>query len=462
MNRRFAFGASLLAVVISGCHGTKPQTPPVSPTAAGATAAPTTVGDPPPVTDGDVTTGTVSGIQVIVKRVPGAEFAAGRLYIRGGARNWTANNAGIESIALGVAASGGTKKLDKTAFSRTLAGLGAQLGGDAGLDYSQMHCKAPRDRWDETFALLADTFLSPALPASEIELARQQSLASLHHELEDPDGRLWTLERNQVFAGHPYLSRAIGTLDTVTAMKAGDLAPYLDQLRVTSRLLFVAVGDVDPTHVLAQVKQAFGALPPGSYQDTPIPALHFDKAKLTTETRALPTNYVETAFGAPGWSEPDYVTSLVAYHALSARLWDEVRTKRNLTYAVQANIYQYAHPLGMLYVTATDPNTTMKVILDQVKRLQTEPVADIDLAGYKAVYLTGYLEGHETTDYIALSLGDAQLNGGDWRLARTFPDRVRAVTAADIKAFAQKNFVHMQTAVLGDPSKIDAALFQSL
>jgi zinc protease len=457
--------ACLAGLALVACADQPAQRPPLMPDTPALPPGPiaTAPVDPPPVTDGDVTTASVSGVQVIVQRVPGAAFAAGQLYVRGGTRNWTAQNAGIEQLAFRVAASGGTKALEKTAYSRRLAALGASISGDARNDFSGLYMKAPLEAWDDAFALLADVFEQPALPASEVELARTQSLAQLHHEQEDPEGQLWTLERKQLFAGHPYANRPVGTIESVTALQAQDLGPYLDKLRETGRLVFVAAGDLDPAHVLDQVRKAYGSLPRGTYVDTPLPPIAFAAPHIVVQDRKLPTNYCESAFPAPRWTDPDWVTGLVAISGYSWRLWQEVRTKRNLTYAVNAYINQsFASPFGMMSVSAVDPNTAMKVMLDEAKRMQTEPMSDQELSGFKSEYLTGYLTGHETPDGLAYSLADAQLYGGDWHLARTLPDRVRAVTAADVQAFAKKYLGHLQAAVVGDPSKIDQGLFTSL
>jgi len=465
--------ASALGVVATAslgflaCGGEEAARPPVMapapPPATSTTTAATPGADAPPVTDGDVTTATVDGIQVVVQRMPGAAFAAGRLYVRGGTRNWTAANAGIEQLALSVASSGGTKSLDKTAFSRRLAALGASISADPRNDFSALAVKAPRAAWDDAFALLADVFENPALPPSEIELVRTQMLAGLHHEQEDPEGQVWTLLRKQIFAGHPYANRPTGTIESVGSIQAQDLPPYMDKLRETSRLVFVAAGDLDPQRVVDQVRAAYGSLPRGSYAESPIPPLVIDTPHFLTKERKLPTNYCETVFPAPAWTDPDWVTGLVAISAYSWRLWEEVRTKRNLTYAVNAYINaSFVHPFGMMSVSAVDPNAAMRVMLDEARKLRDQPIADDDLAGFKSVFLTGYLEGHETSEYQAFALGDALLYGGDWHIARTLPDRVRAVTAADIQAFAKKYLGHLQAAVVGDPSKVDGTLFTTL
>ncbi len=462
MKARFAM---LVALAVAACGETTPQRPPLMPPPPPATPVATSAPapDPAPVVDGDVTIAWVNGIQVLVQRMPGAAFAAGQLYVRGGTRNWNESNAGIEQLAFRVAATGGTQTLDKTAFSRRLAALGASIGGDARNDFSALSLKVPLVAWDDAFPLLADVFLRPALPAGEIELARTQELAQLHHEQEDPEGQLWTLERKQLFTGHPYANRPIGTIESMTAIAAKDLAPYLDKLRETSRLVFVAAGDLDAAHVVDQVRKAFGPLPRGTYVDTPLPPVIFGAPHLVTQERKLPTNYCQTAFPAPRWSDPDFVTGMVTVSGYSWRLWQEVRTKRNLTYAVGAYLNEgFSYPFGIMSVSAVDPNAAMRVMLDEARRLQSEAMPDQELAGFKAVFLTGYLQRHESPDWQAASLADAQLYGGDWHLARTLPDRVRAITAADVQAYARRYFGHLQAAVVGDPSKIDRALFTTL
>ena len=146
---------------------------------------------------------------------------------------------------------------------------------------------------------------------------------------------------------------------------------------------------------------------------------------------------------------------------LRYRLFEEVRTKRNLSYAPAAGLGGSSVPTGYLYVTAVDPNTTFKVMLDEARRLQAEPISDKDLAATKATYLTQYLMANESTDGQASMLADAELYGADWRLARTLPERIRAVTPAGAQAYARKYLGRLQMVVVGDPARIDKALFGS-
>ena len=438
-----------------GCGGDASPPPAAPPAASPAPVAAAPAGDPPTTTDGDVTTGWFRGMEILVKKDPAAEFVSGQLYIRGGVRNWTKDNAGIEDVALDVATGGGTQSLDKGRFGRQLAALGATIGASASLDYSVIAAKSPKASWGALFPLMVDTFLAPALPPSEFELVKQRSITSRRHELEDGDGRLTLASRRVLFPGHPYENRAVGTVETIAALKAGDLAPYLSKLRDTGRLVLVVVGDVDPQQVLDKTRHVFAGVSRGGYQDTPIPPLHFTEGHEVGDPFKLPTNYIRTHFAAPSWKDPDFVAMRLAMHVLGQRVWDEVRTKRNLSYAPHAGFADnYAAPFGYLYVTAVDPDTTMKVMVDEVHRLQHDLIPPKELEGTKAVYATTYLKEHETTDGQAAVLGEALLLGGDWHLANRFPEQLKAITPEQVRAVADRWMVNLQTAIVGDPVKL--------
>jgi zinc protease len=453
-----------LVLLLAGCGGAAPPAAKVAPPAP---AVPTTKPAAPPAdeaarTDGDVTVARVHGLAVLVKRVPGAELVAADLFIRGGVRNWSDDDAGVEELAVRTSASGGTAKLDRDAFARRLAELGSTINAEANEDYSAFAAKTLLPNWDATFELFVDAFRRPALPDGEIELQRRLLLSELRHEQEDPDARLQLLLHQTVFKGQPYARRAVGTLETVAKLSKQQLVDHLAKLRDASRLFLVVVGDVDPAHVIDQVQNAFGDLPIGAYVETPLPPLHFDKASLTVAQQKLPTNYITAIFPGPAWKDADFPAALVAMRVLNHREFEEVRTKRNLSYAPQAYFRtRTAIPYGAVYVTAVDPKTTVKVLLDEARRLQTEPVPLVELDGYKAELLTTYYLQNESTDAQALLLGDAQLRGGDWHFARTLLDRVKSVTAADVETFAQRYIGRLQAFVLGDPKLVDDAMFSS-
>jgi predicted Zn-dependent peptidase len=453
--------ALLAPLTLAACAEAPPVVPP-QPAPPPVVAAPAST-DPAPVTEGDMTVAFAGGMKIIIKRIPGAELSALRLYIKGGVRNGPAEVAGVERLGLNVAVAGGTTTLDKDAFARRLAVLGSDVSAEARPDFSMVRAGCLGSAWDDTFTLLADAFLQPALPPAEIELQRQRQLATIRHELENPESQLGAVTHDVLFKGHPFEQRSIGTLETVQHLDLAALKARLAQLRQAGRLVFITVGDVEPAHVIERVRATFGALPAAPPDLPPVARLAFDKANVSVTERKIPTNYIQGLFPAPGWRDPDQAEAMVAMNVLRFRVFEEVRTKRNLSYAPNAGLSQnLTTPLGFISVSAVDPGKTIKVMLDEARKLRDEPVSAQDLAGTKATYLTNYLMQNEAVDGQAGLLGEAELLGGDWHLGRTLPERMRAVTAAGVQAYARKYMQRFQFVVVGDPAKIDKALFGSL
>jgi zinc protease len=452
-----------LAVAAAACGG-DPSPDPNTPVAMPPlhVKGPPPAADPAPVVDGDITVASANGIRILVKRIPGAELTAAQLYIRGGVANWSERDGGIEMLALRVATTGGTQQLDKDAFSRKLTKLGSDLGASTSYDYSVIEQRSLTTKFDETFELLVQAFLTPAMLDKEVELNRQRQLLGIKRDQETPDGRIALVLNDAVWTGHPYHARPIGTVESVTPLTTAALGAHLAKLRETSRLELIVVGDVAAEHVIERVKAAFGKLPLGTFVKKPLPVPAFDKPTLLVKQADVPTTYVIGSFIGPGWQSPEMPTAFVATRILHDRVWEEVRTKRNLSYAPSAGFRSGVEVTrGQLYVTAVDPNTTWKVMLDEVKRLAETDVPAADLAGAKAQFLTGHLAGNESTSGQASWLGTCDVVGGDYKLAKILPEQIAAVKAADVKAFAKNRVLRLQTAVLGDASKLDRALFES-
>ena len=411
--------------------------------------------------EGDLTSADVKGMRVVVKRVPSADLVAIHLYVRGGVQNWDKESAGIEKIGLAAAAAGGTAKLPKDAFARRLEDMGSTLTAASGDDFSSLRAKCLKGKWAETFDLLSDAFLEPVLPAAEIERQRQLQLSNLKRELESPDGQLRLLMRKSLLTGHPYERRSEGSLESVGAVTRDAAAAHLAKLRETSRLLLVVVGDVDPAAVFARAAAAFDGVPHGDFHEAPIPRLAFERRGVSVEKRQLPTNYIASAFEMPGPRDPDYAAAQVGTFALGSREFEEVRTKRNLSYAPAA-ITQWLLSApragwGFLYVTATDPAATLPVMFGEARRLENEPIPESELAAFKEQYVTGLFRDMESLDGQAEALARAQIILGDFRDVSKFVSRIRAVTASDIQAFAKKAFVTFRTVGVGDPAAIEKA-----
>ncbi len=446
----------LSSLLLLACASSQPR--PSSPASAPAVAVAPPAVEPE---DPDTRVEDWQGMRILVRRRPQAELVTIELVVRGGVTLAEPTTLGAEWLAFHTAAGGGTERLPKQEFQSRLARLGSSLEPRVEADGSALEAKSLSGAWAETFDLLADAFLHPALPASELSLQQRRQLNQVRHIEEDPDLLLVDLGRRTVFEGTPYAQRVLGTTESVPRLTAEVVRRQLEAMRARNRLLLVVVGNVDPDAVVARAKTAFGALPAGTPRPAPVARLKFTAARVNAVPRALPTNYLLAQVPAPAWGDADFVPGLVSMRILSDREFEAIRTKRNLTYAVSAGLISRQRlPLATLYVTAVDPPTTWRAMQDEVRRLQEEDVEPDRLSGAMAELRTRWLMDGESTNGEAQQLARAELLGGNWRLQRRIPDAFPSVTREQVKSYARRWLKDWQVAVVGDPAKVDRSLFR--
>ncbi len=403
----------------------------------------------------------VAGIPVIYKPVEGNQVIAVQLYLRGGSPNLTPETAGIERL-IGAAMTRGTEAYDKDAFASRAASTGTLIGATALYDYTVFSMQAVGEDWDAAWDLFTQAVLHPTFPEDEVALVRQQAVNQLKAVEDDPDAYLARLANEELYAGHPYAQPPEGTVESVEGIEREDLARWRARRMTKENLVFVVVGNVSRDDLARKVEVAFGDLPATGGAAVQAPGLEPREPDVQVVERELPTNYVRGEFAAPAIGDPDYAPLRVAVDVLSDRFFEEVRTKRNLTYAVFAGLSQRSANYGLVYVTAVQPDSALQVMQHEMRRLATEPLDAQRLAEQVNVFLTQYWLGQESNMGQAAMLGTFEMTGGGWKNAEAFVERVRRVTPADVKRVAAEYLKDLRFVVLGDPDSVDRAVFTSL
>jgi predicted Zn-dependent peptidase len=400
----------------------------------------------------------VNGLKVLVKRRTGSQTVAGGLFLRGGSRNITAENAGIESLMLDVA-SEASVNYPRERMRTELSRMGTVIGSSENYDYSVLSFTSTRPNFDRSWDMFTDIALRPSFSKEDFDLVKSRQLSALRDDSDDPDTYLQRLQERVAYAGHPYLNRPQGTVESVSRLTLEDVRRYHRQTMETSRLLLVIVGDLDPAQLRQRIALSFGKLPRGKYRSEPVPQLSFTAATVEVTQRGLPTNYIQGLFTAPPLTATDIYPTQVASSILRDRVFEEVRVKRNLSYAPNAFLGSQAANIGGIYVSAVDANQAVSVMLNEIRRLQTQPIDQLDIVGVVSQYLTSYYLGQETNAAQAANLAEYELIGGGWRNSFDTITRLRAVTPADVQRVAQKYMRNIRFVVLGDPKKIDKNVF---
>jgi len=400
----------------------------------------------------------VNGLKVLIKRRQSAPTVAAGLFIRGGAQNITDKNAGIENLMLGLATEG-SKKFSREALRRELSRTGSSVGSSVSNDYSVLSMVSTRQNFDRSWDVFTDIALNPAFAADDLELTREKILTTLRDDEDSPDGFLQVLQDRVIYAKHPYANEVRGTVETISRFTAADLRAYHQKTLQTSNLLLVIVGDLDAKDLQKRITDSFGKLPRGDYKAQPLPTISFVEPTLDVTSRTLPTNYIQGVFNAPSLNNPDYYAMRVGTALLRDRVFEEVRVKRNLSYAPSADLGSFASNTANIYVTAVDANQAISVMLNEINDLKQERVNPDEISGVTGQFLTTYYLGQETNVAQAGELARYELTGGGWRNSFEFLNRVREVKSEDVQRVAQKYMKNLRFIVLGNPAAINREVF---
>jgi zinc protease len=172
------------------------------------------------------------------------------------------------------------------------------------------------------------------------------------------------------------------------------------------------------------------------------------------DQRPLPTNYIQGFMNGPPPNSPDAPALRVASAVLSGRMFAEIRSRRNLTYAVSASFRDRGLTSMELYVTTTSPDTTVALMSEQLHELQDGEIETERLRPLVQQFITEYFLNNETITAQADFLARNQLYRGDFRAGARFVSDLKAVTGADVRRVARAYFKNVRWAYVGDPSRI--------
>ncbi|MEP6999188.1 MAG: pitrilysin family protein [bacterium] len=399
----------------------------------------------------------VNGVSVILRRNTATEVVTANLYLLGGTRQLTPATAGIEALLLATSERG-TRQFPGAAVRQRTARLGSTISIEASDDWSVMGLHAIRATFDSTWAIFADRIMAPTLDPSEFVLVRDQFLTIAREKNTQPDDAATELADSLLYVNHPNSVSPAGTPESISALTAAQLKQYHAQQFVTSRMLLVVVGNVDRAQVERLVRATLSTMPRGTYKWTPAPAVTTTGRALAIDNRPLPTNYLLGYVPGPAATNPDYSALRVATAVLSGRLFTEVRSRRNLSYAVEAPFLERAHAIGGLYVTTVNPNQVLRIMRQELTTLQTETVESAGLKRLEQQFITEYYLKNETNSDQANVLARAELYQGDFRASDRFMEGLRRVTPEDVRRVARQYLKDFRFAYVGDASKLDRSL----
>jgi len=406
----------------------------------------------------DVTEMNVNGLKVIFKSSTKPTVCA-VMFFKGGTANYPEKQQGIENFALAATTECGTAKYGKDAFKDKADKFGINLGGASDYDYGYISMVCVKPYWTEGWDLFSEAVNNPVFEAKDLELVRQKIVTGLKMQESNPDNMLSKMSLLDTFKGTRYASLPNGTTESVSGMTQADIQAYYKQLLNVNRMLLVVVGNLTKEEVKSKIESAFAKLPSVAISPLPLPAdFRITANSLNIQDRPLATNYIMGIMGAPMATTPDFFAYRLGINILSEKLFEEIRTKRNLSYAPYSIVNTNFLPHAELYVTTTKPKDAVTVMTDEVKFLRDGGFTAVDLRDAKSKLTTAFYMNSESTGSNAIALGVNEIKGS-WRNFFEFLNKTNAVTLPQLQKVFAEYADGIKWNYLGDESLADKEAF---
>ncbi len=388
-----------------------------------------------------------NGIEVVAAQTGDVPFATMTVLVPGGSRSDDRAKAGVANLSA-MLADKGAGGMGAQEIAARLESLGASVGATAGTDNSFFSLTAPAANMEEAGEILAAIIRSADYPAEEFQRERKRAIDGLEVSLKDP-GELARMVAQPVFYGDaPYGTIAGGTQESLAAITREDLLAHRRAWWHPKQTKIIVSGGIAPDAAVSLANGLFG-----DWTSTaPVPPAIDDGAGNPQPVRTVVIDMpdagqaaVYAGIRAPARSGEDYLALELANAVLgggsSGRLFEEVRTKRSISYGAYSGLPARADDAYLIASSQTQNATAEEVVqvfLDEFDKLGSEAFA-ADLIDTRRLYLLGdYGRSLETSSGFNSIVAELLMYGLEPSEADNYAADLQGVTPEAASAAAAK------------------------
>ncbi|HYB12479.1 MAG TPA: pitrilysin family protein [Myxococcota bacterium] len=340
----------------------------------------------------------------------------------------------------------GSLNLGPEEHARLLEARGGRVNAFTTNDVTVFHEDITPDTLPLAIDLEAERVANLDISEKTLASERQVVLEERRLRTEDnPEGRLLEALFALTFIAHPYRWPVIGWRSDVEAVTVEACRRFFRTFYSPNNLVLVLVGNFDSDTALRQIDRAFGRLEPAAEiprNPTKEPAQHGERRAIVRFNVRSPI--VAAAWHAPAAGHPDGPALDVAGQILSSgrssRLYRRLVYKEQQALAAQGG-YSEMQEEGLFFAYASvrpdgSPDRAEALIVDEVRKLRTEPVSDEELAKAKRELEVDFINGLATTQALAGRIGDDFVTFGRVRSIDERLSALDAVTQSDVQRVA--------------------------
>ncbi len=413
-----------------------------------------------------------NGLQVISVRRAGLPLVTAQLVLHGGGEMDPPQLAGLADLTANLLSKGAAGRTAPQ-IAAAVEALGGSLSAAAGWDQSAVGVTVTTPKLPQALGLLAEVARQPDFSAAELKRAQAQAIDDLRLSLSRPTALASLAVGRSVFGDGAYGHSRSGTPASIARISRNDVQHLHDALYRPDNAILILTGDVTPEQAQQLAQNSFGdwrkpATPlaprPVGMAASQVPAI------LLIDQHGAGQAGVVVAHAAPPRNDADYYVGIVANAVLggsySARLNEEIRIKRGLSYGASSRL-QALGDAGMWLAAAQTKNPSapqvVELVLGEFKRLGSARVSADELAARKATLIGSYGNSLETTAGLAEQVGELAIHGVKLEQIGKYIEQVQAVTPKQIEKYAAKHLDAdgSKVVVVGDAAQFGAAIHQA-
>jgi predicted Zn-dependent peptidase len=392
-----------------------------------------------------------TGIRVITEAVPSVRSVALGLWVRVGSRDEDPEHAGVSHFLEHLLFKG-TERHSAEEIAQIFDGLGASVNAATSKESTHLHARFLDAHTDRAFDLLAEMLLGPSYP--EVDSEREVVLEEIAMYEDEPQDRVHDVLGEAVFGSHPLGRRVLGTADVIAEIPVAAIDSFHRAHYVAPSIVVGAAGHLEHGQI-AELAERYLASSTGALEGATNGTRPGTQARIRFNEKD--TEQYHVCLGGPGIARDDDrrfalgVLDAIFGGSTSSRLFQEVREKRGLAYAVGSYTEQFTE-CGMvaMYVGTREDNVgeACEIIGRELGSLRADGASDEELERAKEHVKGRMVLALEATAARMSRISRAVLHDVPLLSLDEMIARVDAVTSQDVAELADE---------LYDPGQMSAA-----
>ena len=399
------------------------------------------------------------GLRIFCEPLEEATSVSLGVWIRAGSRDERDEVAGITHLMEHMLFKG-TPEMDALGVAQAFESIGAQENAATGEEYTVLYARFLPEHLERAIEIMSAMVLRPTL--TDLEREREGIVEEIRMYEDRPDQMADECLSALIFHDDPLGRPIIGSADTVRGVDHDTLRRFHARTYTAPNVFVVGAGKLEEGAFERLVEERFSGLPQGEpfvrEANPKAPESRFFYKHKETEQYHVSLG----SLGIPARSEDRYAMAAlnnVLGGGMSSRLFQEVREKRGLAYAVYSYHQGYSDAGAIkTYVGSTTGNVeeAVDVIAEQLQRVQEETVSEEELDRTKQQLKSSTLLALESTAARMNRIGRSVITGTELLKPEEISARIEAVSAEDIRCLARKhlNLDRMYLSAVG-PKALD-------